>query len=71
MNVLKFIIIVVNPSSEWKESKEYMDALLAILEAPKFEDGKYYELVRSLGKVGLFYFRSFCGIYNVQQLLTL
>jgi cytoskeleton-associated protein 5 len=38
-------------STKWKERKESLDSLLSLLEAPKLEDGRYHELISSLGKV--------------------
>ncbi|KAJ3032355.1 Microtubule-associated protein, microtubule dynamics during spindle orientation, partial [Rhizophlyctis rosea] len=37
-------------STKWKERKEALDALLALLNAPKLEDGRYGELISILAK---------------------
>ena len=37
-------------SSKWKERKEALETLLALLKVPKIEDGRYGELVNALGK---------------------
>ncbi|KAJ3412335.1 Microtubule-associated protein, microtubule dynamics during spindle orientation [Chytridiales sp. JEL 0842] len=37
-------------STKWKERKEILEALLALVKFPKLEDGRYGELINSLGK---------------------
>lgn len=37
-------------SPKWKERKEALDALLELVKKPKLQDGRYHELVSSVGK---------------------
>jgi cytoskeleton-associated protein 5 len=50
MKIWYFIPLKLQVSTKWKERKEALDALLEILSAQKFEDGRYGELVNTLGK---------------------
>jgi cytoskeleton-associated protein 5 len=37
-------------SAKWKERKEALEGLLTLIDHPKLEDGKYYELINVLAK---------------------
>jgi site-specific recombinase XerD len=50
-NLVYNLSLTLQADQKWKVRKEALENLLQILNVPKYADGKYGELVSSLGKV--------------------